>query len=179
MTIPKFKKFYVIALFKFNQAIEANIINVFKHNFNIPLNLSKNEISKEKTKAIANYKNMELLELWKNIVTNEFKVNINAIDIFYEYEKKHKKIKEKRQEKVLFIITDKMKEDFKKKDTKRWPYFIENIIEIDDKSLKKNFIMEQLELVHWKSSFKIFLFIIISLYIFLKLIICYVKFFFF
>lgn len=43
MTITKFKKFYVRLLFKSNQVIDANnIIHLYRQNFNIPLNLTKN-----------------------------------------------------------------------------------------------------------------------------------------
>ena len=64
MSLTKFKKFYVRSLFKSNQANDAsNIINIYRQKFNIPLNLTKNEISKEKTKALGNFKNFELLDL--------------------------------------------------------------------------------------------------------------------
>ena len=114
MNIIKYKIFYVRALFKSNQVINANnVINIYRQNFNIALNLSKNEISKEKTKALGNYKNIELLELCQKISNKDIKVNVNAIDIFFDYENKNKKIKEKRKEKVIFMTIDKMEEDLK------------------------------------------------------------------
>ena len=64
MSLTKFKKYFVRALFKSNQAIDANnIINQYKQKFNIPLNLTKNVISKEKEKVLGNFKNIDLLDL--------------------------------------------------------------------------------------------------------------------
>ena len=112
------------------------IINIYRQKFNIPLNLTKNEISKEKTKALGIFKNFELLDLCKKLTTNDIKVNINSTDIFYDYENKNKKIKEKRKEKVIFITTDKMEEDIKNKDIEN--YFIDITYRIIPKN-KKNY----------------------------------------
>lgn len=43
---------------------------------------------------------MDLLELCQKILNNYIKVNVNSIDIFFDYGNKNKKIKEKKKKKL-------------------------------------------------------------------------------
>ena len=116
MSLTKFKKFFVRYLSKSNKVNDAsNIINIYRQKFNIPLYLTKNEISKEKTKALGNCKNFGLLYLSKKLTTHEIKVNINSTHIFYDYENKNKKIKEKVKNKKNYKLLSK----------KNFSYYIE------------------------------------------------------
>lgn len=82
--------------------------------------MTKNEITKEKYKVLGSFKNRELLEICGKSSNEDIKVNINTLDIFYDYESGGNKISEKRKEKVIILTKDQMEENIK---IKIWKLF--------------------------------------------------------
>ena len=90
MKLIKIQKFYVTYLYKF------------------PIDLSNTQINYEKHKAFGTINTLDLYELCQKISNDDFKINVKALDVFYEYEKK-KNEKIKREEKLIFIASELMK----------------------------------------------------------------------
>ena len=72
-------------MFKSNQANDKKIVkSLFK--FNIPLELSNQEIDKAKFLVLGGNSNEDMETICKKISNDDLIVNVRTLDIFYEYE---------------------------------------------------------------------------------------------
>ena len=121
MKMIKIQKFYVRYLFKTNQSNNTETIkSIFKNKYKFPIDLSNTQINYEKHKAFGTINSLDLYELCQKISTDDLKINVKALDVFYEYEKK-KNEKIKREEKLIFITSELM--EVKLKDNNIDNYF--------------------------------------------------------
>ena len=82
MQIKKFRKYYVRSLYKSNISKDINnIITNFKIKFNFNINLTKNEIYKEKYYVTGPINN-DIENLCKKLINYDENIKYNAIDIF-------------------------------------------------------------------------------------------------
>lgn len=82
------QKFYVRALLKSGQTNNiANIKTNFKAKFWIPLQLNNKELAHEKHLAFGTRNTLDIIYLYQNISNNDLIININSIDIFYNFKK--------------------------------------------------------------------------------------------
>ena len=139
MNLKQMQKYYSRALFKSNESIDINSVKTnFKNKFNFKINLTNNEISKEKYYALGGITNLDIDKLLKRINNEEINLKIKSLDIFYDYKLKNTKI-EKREEKVYFLTTNDMEEKLKDKNIVN--YFVDITYKIIPKNLKKYKLM--------------------------------------
>ena len=101
MQYEKIQKYFIRAMFKSNEANDINTLKtVFKNKFNISLSLSYKQIYFEKHIAYGTTNNLNIYELCNKLSSDDIKINVNCIDIFYDFKKKRKSKKEKK--KLLF-----------------------------------------------------------------------------
>ena len=102
------QQYYIRALFKGNESKDINLVkSIFKKKLNIPLLLTNQEITKQKSLVIGGHKNDDLLSICKKISNEDINVNIHSMDIFYDYKNKSNKI-QKREETVIFLTMNEM-----------------------------------------------------------------------
>ena len=90
MKLIKRQKFYVGYLFKTNQSNNTETIKyIFKNKYKFPIDLSNTQINYEKHKAFGTINSLDLYELCQKISNDDFKIDVKALDVFYEYEKKN------------------------------------------------------------------------------------------
>jgi len=135
MNLNKLQKFFIRSVFKSNAANDINTAKrLFNTTFNININLSKEELNKEKHLGLGIYNKLDIISLCKKISDEDKNVKVNSIDIFYDYINNKNK-KESREEKVIVLTTDLMKE--KLFDEKINNYFIDITYKIIPKTFKR------------------------------------------
>ena len=134
MNLKKIQQYYIRSLFKANESNDINLVkSIFKNKFNIPLQLSIDEITKQKFLIVGGHKNEDLLTVCKKLSNDDITINVHSVDIFYNYENKNKKII-KREETVIILTTYDMEKKFK--DEKIENYFIDVTYKIVPKNNK-------------------------------------------
>ena len=102
MNLNKLQKFFIRSVFKSNVENDINTAKrLFYTTFNININLSKEELNKEKHLGLGIYNKLDIISLCKKISDEDKNVKVNSIDIFYDYINNKNK-KESIEEKLLY-----------------------------------------------------------------------------
>ncbi len=131
-------RFYVSSYYINNIADKIDTCKaIFKSKFNISLNLTREDFYKEKYNALGTTNNLDLIDTCKLISDGDIIIKVNTIDIFYEYKENNKL--QNREEKVIVLTTEKMKEKLNDKNIDN--YFIDVIYLIVPKIFNKYKLM--------------------------------------
>ena len=89
----KDSKIFIRAVIKSNQGTDINSIkNIFRNKYNKNTKLTNLEIYHEKNLALGKLNNLDLISICHKISNENLTININSIDITYNYKKTNNKI---------------------------------------------------------------------------------------
>ena len=80
-------------MFKANESNDVNLVkSIFKNKFNIPLQLSIDDITKQKFLIVGGHKNEDLLTICKKLSNDDITINVHSADIFLIMKTRTKKL---------------------------------------------------------------------------------------